>query len=83
MELKIQGIEVPTYKKDWPKAFAEMHEYIKEVMKYYKRIFRKNILKFNKFLSKACISTSKSFRLIPFKKRSLSLYNALEFFLFY
>lgn len=29
-ELKIQGIIVSTFKKDWPAAFVEMHEYIKQ-----------------------------------------------------
>ena len=32
MELKIQGLIVSTFKKDWPQAFVEMHKYIKEVM---------------------------------------------------
>ena len=30
-ELRIQGIIVNTFKKDWPKAFTEMNQYIKEV----------------------------------------------------
>ena len=35
MELKIQGIIVTTFKKDWPQAFVEMHKYMKEVIFIY------------------------------------------------
>ena len=34
MELRIQGIIVTTFKKDWPQAFVEMHKYIQEVKFY-------------------------------------------------
>lgn len=30
-ELKVQGFIVSTFKKDWPQAFTEMNEYIKQV----------------------------------------------------
>ena len=31
-ELKIHGIIVNTFKKDWPNAFVEMHQYMKDVL---------------------------------------------------
>lgn len=35
LELKVQGFIVNTFKKDWPPAFTEMNEYIRQVRKRY------------------------------------------------
>jgi predicted NUDIX family NTP pyrophosphohydrolase len=47
MELRIQGIIVNTFKKDWPQAFVEMHKYIQEVNFFFYSEFSNIKLKIN------------------------------------